>query len=75
MTTIIKDEFSNGATVEMAMEKEAQELFVFHFKGEGKGCDTSRYPLNSYYMAIAWSTYQDCCEAEKKIIREMPICA
>lgn len=69
MTTIIKDDFRNGASVSMDMDKEAEELFVFHFKAEGKGCDILKYPLDSYHMPIAWATYERCCNYEVESLK------
>lgn len=64
MTTIIKDDFKNGSSVSLDMDKDAEELFVFHFNNNGKDCKVYKYDLNSHDMTVAMSRYELCCESE-----------
>lgn len=64
MTTIIQDNFSNGASVALDMDKDAGELFLFHFQAEGKGVITRKYPLDSYHMTVAIEAYNAACDIE-----------
>ncbi|UOL48866.1 hypothetical protein [Pseudomonas phage Astolliot] len=71
MTTIIQDNFSNGASVSLDMDKDAGELFVFHFQAEGKGCITRKYPLDSYHMHVAMATYDAACTVEMAALADI----
>lgn len=70
MTTILNDNYPNGSSVSMDMDKEAGELFVFHFKAEGKGCDTRKWPLDSYHMNVAIAHYDECCSFELQSLND-----
>lgn len=71
MTTIIQDNFSNGASVNLDMDKDAGELFVFHFHADDKGCTTRKYPLDSYHMHVAMATYDAACTLEMKALADI----
>jgi len=66
MTTIIEDSFTSGARVSMEMDKDAEELFVFHCPA-GQGCIVSKWPLDSHHMPIAMAHYEECCVLERTV--------